>query len=228
MASEILPKSVSPDLLSSENSMWKLYRLSFSFPVSKFNVGVFVICFSGLLIFGLANFESVSILSGTIRAILGFGISIAPSILGFLVAGFTIFVTVTKVELFEFMALKRYKQTEHSYLKYNMSAFMLAFCHYITYLIVCAILVIFAQPLGPLVTAVKYCSELFSHLIGYNVYCCLLILFLAVFGSWTIYLLMLLKSFIFNTYHVLITSVQWGLMEKARARATVQNSSTPK
>lgn len=196
--------------------MWKLYRLSFSFPVSKFNIGVFLICFVGLMIFGLIYRESIPVLSATIRAILGFGIGIAPSILGFLVAGFTIFATVTKTELFEFMATKQYKNTNHSYLKYNMSAFMVAFCHYITYLILCAFLVIFAQPLGPLILAIKYCSKLSNDYLGFEFYSGILIIFLSIFGAWTVYLLMLLKSFIFNTYHVLITSVQWSLLEKEK------------
>lgn len=190
-----------------------MYRLSYSFPGGKFNYSVFIICLIGLLLFGFLEVRENSILTASIRAVLAFGTSLAPSVLGFLVAGFTIFVTITKVQIFEYMAIRRYRNTDHSYFKYNMSAFMLAFCHYITYLFLCAFLTIFAQPGGPLIVFSK--SILQGQAYGkYDWYYIFLVVFLSFFGAWTIYLLLLLKSFIYNTYQVLTTSIRWGLEEK--------------
>lgn len=201
---------VEPAALSNEKSMWQLYKLSFSFPISRFNVAVVVLCFALLVAFGVFSVSRIDVLASMIKSVLAFGTAIAPSILGFLVAGFTIFVTITRVELFEYMAVRRYKNTPHSYLKYNMSAFILAFCHYIAYMIFCAIMIVFAQPLGPAVMLVKILFPVEAMIFGVSSYGLFLVFVFAVFGSWTIYLLMLLKSFVYNTYQVLTTTVRWG------------------
>lgn len=204
--------------------MWQMYLLSYSFPSSKINVGVFFVCFLFLVIFGFFVRDNHLILIATTRAILAFGVSLAPSILGFLVAGFTIFVTVTKVDLFEYMAVLRYEKSKHSYLKYNMSAFMLAFCHYIAYLIFCAILTVFAQPGGPIGLLMKALDELMYAKYEIHFYGFAVILLMSFLGAWTVYLLMLLKSFIYNTYQVLTTTVRWGLGDD-KGRRFVENCS---
>lgn len=216
---------VDPARLSDEKSMWQMYLLSYSFPTSKINVGVFVACFVSLVVFGFLVGDNNSILISMTRAILSFGVSLAPSILGFLVAGFTIFVTVTRADLFEYMAIVRYGKSRHSYLKYNMSAFMLAFCHYIAYLIFCAVLTVFAQPGGPVGILMKALDEFLRANYGIRFYGFAVILLMSFLGAWTVYLLMLLKSFIYNTYQVLTTTVRWGLGED-KGRRFVEYGST--
>lgn len=191
--------------------MWDLYKLSFKFPYSKFNLSAFLVTLFSLLFYCYYINPSTSDLSKNIRSTLAFGASLAPAVIGFLVAGFTIFVTVTKIELFNFMAIRKYKDTNESYLKYNMSAFMLAFIHYCAFIFTCAILTIFAQPNGPLILITKYIFGLIPACIGFNFYEDFLKIFFSLFGAWSIYLIMLLKTFVFNIYQVLCTTVRWSL-----------------
>jgi len=191
--------------------MWDLYKLSFKFPRSKFNITAFVTVLVSLLLYCFTVDPSIPDLSQNIRTTLAFGVALAPAVIGFLVAGFTIFVTVTKVELFNFMAIRRYKNTSESYLKYNMSAFMLAFIHYCAFIFTCAILTIFAQPNGPLIISAKYLLESLPAYDGFDFYKAALKIFFSLFGAWTIYLIILLKTFVFNIYQVLCTTVRWSL-----------------
>lgn len=202
---------IDPAGLHNEKSMWDLYKLSFKFPSSKFNALAFLIAFFSLIFYCYHINPTISDLSKNIRTTLAFGASLAPAVIGFLVAGFTIFVTVTKVELFNFMAIMKYKETNESYLKYNMSAFMLSFIHYCAFIFTCAILTIFAQPNGPLVLLTKYFFNLIPTCFGLNFYEDFLKIFFSIFGAWCIYLIMLLKTFVFNIYQVLCTTVRWSL-----------------
>ncbi|WP_207383342.1 hypothetical protein [Comamonas thiooxydans] len=202
--------------------MWDLYKLSYKFPTSKPNIIFFILSLALLLIYCYCVEPSVAQVAGNLRVTLSFGASLAPGIIGFLVAGFTIFVTITKVELFNFMAIKRYKNTNESYLKYNMSAFMLAFIHYCAYIFTCAILVIFAQPNGPLILVVKFIFNEIYHYTDKNYYLDFLKIFFSFFGAWSIYLILLLKTFVYNIYQVLCTTVRWSIesdnQKKARKR----------
>lgn len=211
---------IDPAGLHNEKSMWDLYLLSFKFPGSKFNYFVFCFAFLFLIVYCYGSSPTSSELSRSIRSTLVFGVSLAPAVIGFLVAGFTIFVTVTKIELFNFMAIRKYKKSNESYLKYNMSAFMLAFIHYCAFILVCAILTIFAQPNGPIVLIVKYMFDGIQIYTNRDLYNDFLKIFFSFFSAWSIYLIMLLKTFVFNIYQVLCTTVRWSLesgeMEKLR------------
>lgn len=213
---------IDPAGLHNEKSMWDLYKLSFKFPRSKFNLGILTITFLSLLLYCYYIDPPINEIAHSIRTTLAFGVSLAPAVIGFLVAGFTIFVTVTKVELFNFMAIRRYKQTNESYLKYNMSAFMLAFIHYCAFIFICAVLTIFAQPNGPIIIAIKFLLGIFWAGSEMEYYKHILKVFFSFFGAWSIYLVMLLKTFVFNIYQVLCTTVRWSLesgeMKKMLAR----------
>ncbi len=211
-----LPEISSNDLmdpagLHKEKSMWDLYLLSFKFPGSKVNWAGFFLSFSFLFIYCFHFDPGIEDVSKNIRSTLGFGLSLAPAVIGFLVAGFTIFVTVTKVELFNYMALRRYENTSESYLKYNMSSFMLSFIHYCAYILFCGVLVIFAQPNGPLVLVAKGIFSWLQTYIDKNYYEIFLKLIFCFFGAWSIYLILLLKTFVYNIYQVLCTTVRWSL-----------------
>lgn len=188
-----------------ENSLLQLYLLSYKFPQSKFN------CKSTCIIFILSALylyttwdkkNSFEIFSST----LDFGASIVPSILGFLIAGFTVFVTITKPGVFSLMAKKEFENTGQSYLKHNLSAFILAFVHYLSYLSMVFIIKVFVIKNPIFSTALSLlkneCIDLKKFII---------IIFTATLISWTWYLIMLLKSFIYNVHQIVVTSVRWEL-----------------
>lgn len=209
---------IAPVQLTQEKNLFQLYKLTYIFPTSRFNMmSTFLvgICFLSYLSGAQPGVGEAGIL---LKEILRFGISLVPSILGFLIAGFTVFVTVTKPGVFSAMAKKEYCKTGQSYLKYNLSAFMLAFSHYIAYLALCVLLVYFGQPNGPLTQIAKWLSSLgvYNTTISYNslVSACAI-----AFACWTWYLVMLLKSFIYNVYQVVVTSVRWDLEEEGKLKS---------
>ena len=134
----------------------------------------------------------------------------ATSILGFLVAGFTVFVTITKVDIFVEMAKREYEVTGESYLKYNLNAFMLAFVHYIAFVFICFCVQIFGQSGGPAACMLELATSFsprFAPVVRAGVASTLFTLMCA----WSVYVVLLLKSFIFNTYQVVTTVVRWEL-----------------
>lgn len=208
---------ITPAQLTEEKNLFQLYRLTYNFPTSRFNmastflVGIF--CASYLSWIQPGGGEAGVLL----KEILKFGISLVPSILGFLIAGFTVFVTVTKPGVFSAMAKKEYAKSGQSYLKYNLSAFMLAFSHYVAYLALCVLLVYFGQPNGPLTQIAKWLSSLGSCNISVS-YNALISACAVAFACWTWYLIMLLKSFIYNVYQVVVTSVRWDLEDEVKLK----------
>ena len=215
---------VIPAQLTEEKNLFQLYMLTYSFPTSCFNViSTFLvgICCASYLFWVRPGGGEAGLL---LKEILKFGISLVPSILGFLIAGFTVFVTVTKPGVFSAMAKKEYAKSGQSYLKYNLSAFMLAFSHYVAYLALCVLLVYFGQPNGPFTQIAKWLSSLgtYDKSVSYNalVSACAI-----AFACWTWYLVMLLKSFIYNVYQVVVTSVRWDLEDEIKSK-TDRHSST--
>ncbi len=197
-----------PAQLTAEKNLLQLYWLSYKFPSSKFNIYSTVlvgIVFVATLLFGEPNSGSL-LLKETIKL----GTAVVPSILGFLIAGFTVFVTVTKPGVFSAMAKLEYENTGESYLKYNLSAFLLAFAHYVSYLSICVLVVYFGQPNGPLTQLARLATGVIGLEIN-NQYRVLLGVSATIFACWTWYLIMLLKSFVYNVYQVVVTSVRWDL-----------------
>ena len=217
---------ITPAQLTEEKSLLQLYKLTYSFPVSRFNVlsTLFIgICCAAYLSWVQPGGTEAGVL---LKETLKLGMSLVPSILGFLIAGFTVFVTVTKPGVFSAMAKKEFAESGQSYLKYNLSAFMLAFAHYVAYLAVCVLLIYFGQPNGPLTKIALWTASLTeSHAsLTYNV---LLSACAIAFACWTWYLVMLLKSFIYNVYQVVVTSVRWDLEEEVKANAASSSSAHP-
>lgn len=208
----MLTKINDPSNVTKESSLFELYMLSWKFPASIFNLVVTVLFSSLLIMYVFLQWGHVEILASLARSFVDLGLNFAISMLGFLVAGFTIYLTITKVEVFVRMAEFEYEKTGESYLKYNLSCFMVVFAHFILYLFVCIIFKIFAAPHGLLpffmgaVSGFKGCFDF--GLIFYRIP---VAVFFVVFGGWTIYLVLLLKSFIFNIYHVIATSIRWEL-----------------
>lgn len=210
--------AISSSNLTKEKSLWSLYLLSYKFPTSRFNLWstfAVAILLGMYSILGNPRHEE---LANTLREIIKLGVSLVPSILGFLIAGFTVFVTVTKSEIFAFMAVREYENTGESYLKYNLSAFMLAFAHYIAYLSTCVFLAYFGQPNGPLPVILKLVAAQVHYSPSFSVYKAMVGFSLILFGAWTWYLVMLLKSFIYNTYQVVTTTVRWTLEMPDRSK----------
>ena len=153
------------------------------------------------------------------RKIESTGLSFATSILGFLVAGFTVFVTVIRIDIFLTMAKMGKFGTGESVLKYNLSAFIVTFVHYTSYIFVCLMSELFLQP-GGLATVVFANAKTYPDLapwapVAYSLFSAVL---LVGFGAWTACLVLLLKSFIYNVYQVTTVSVAYAWQRSDQAK----------
>lgn len=144
------------------------------------------------------------------RALIEAGLNFSASILGFLIAGFTIFATLTKPTLLVKMYDETHPKSKLNYLKHNFFAFMQVFATLLFLLAVCVLAKILGSPGGALIKILQYSQR----------YICLQMDFVKIviidmtyvfLGTLFYYSVMSLKSFIFNVYHVIITSVVWEL-----------------
>lgn len=198
-----------PEDLTKEKSLFAVWKLSFKFGQSRFNLITAFIVSAVIFRFVMLVPNQTELITGQLRRLVLAGIAFAPSTLGFLIAGFTVFVTVIRIDVFLEMARREKSKTGESYLKYNLSAFMVVFVHYVTYLFCCITLDLFIQTGGlasiALANARTYPEisnqiDIVKHFVSGGL--------LVLMGGWTVYLVMLLKSLIFNVYHVTLTAVR--------------------
>lgn len=198
--------------LTKERSLFQLYKISYKFETNRFNLITTLIVAILLTIYSYLAWNKPEILLNTYTKYIDIGLTFATSILGFLVAGFTIFVTVTKTELFIEMAKKRYEESDQSYFKYVISCFVIAFVHYVSYLFVCLMSNLL---LGPDGFSLLIYNELMA-IPTISLYLPLIKKTLTAIGvigigSWSAYLVLLLKSFIFNIYSTIALAVRWEI-----------------
>jgi hypothetical protein len=206
------------DLLA-ERSLSEIYLTSRKIPFSSFNNGVgllFGIC-GAVQSFAMDNEAALKQISSI--ATLVFNSTI--SLLGFLLAGFTFFATVADKRLFCQMAIAKH-ESGLSYLKYNLFLFMRVFVEFLTVCIFSLFLIIF---LGD-GTGVRL---LLPKLVGSGsmpplVLNSLTSVFTGILIGVFAYLLMQLKSFIFNICHVVMTSIAWEVGRIAKEMKSLEST----
>ena len=198
-----MPYKFDDNELTSEKSLWDIYKLSRRILPSKFQIS-FLLCVAILL--GINAFmlnSDLSILLSDTRswATLGFEFSITT--LGFLIAGFTIFATISKPKMMLAMMDHTNKETGLPTLKYNFFAFMKVFIAYIVFAIVYLLIVLFGQTGGFLSNAIAFLpnSECVKIAIIKSAHICI--------GTSFVYLVLLLKSFVFNIYAIVMNFLRW-------------------
>jgi hypothetical protein len=189
--------------LTSEKSLWDVYKLSRRILPSRFQ---FFIIASMILLLGVNAFvlsDDYLIILKDVRgwAELGFNFSITT--LGFLIAGFTIFATLSKPKMMLAMMDHTNKETGLPTLKYNFFTFMKVFISYIAFSLIYLLVVLLGQPDGLLSNLVTFlpntqCIKVIMIKVAY-----------IIIGSSFVYLLLLLKSFIFNIYAIVMNFLRW-------------------
>jgi len=189
--------------LTSEKSLWDVYKLSRRILPSTFQIAIVMVVtiILGLNSFVLSNDEA-SILDN-VREWGQLGLSFSIATLGFLIAGFTIFSTLSQPEMM--LAMMNHINTETGLptLKYNFFVFMKVFIAYIVFSFLFLMIVLFGQEGGFLdnvIDLLPHSACIKSVLVK--------ILYPIVGGSFA-YLLLLLKSFIFNIYAIVMNLLRW-------------------
>lgn len=193
-----------PEDLTKERNLFDIYRQLRLMQAGFFNnLCTFLVCVL-LILYSFYTSESSHELADKVRSLSEFGLNFAASILGFLIAGFTIFFTISKTDLFLALAKTEHRASKLSWLKYSFFAFMEIFIIYIAFLFLCVLVKIFAAPHGVITiflsnfpNQIEKTKKIIAS-IG-----------MIVIGTWFVYLIIVLKSFIFNVYHIAMTSIRW-------------------
>lgn len=195
---DLLPKN-----FTKERSLWTIFVQARRIPANKFNA------FSTALVFG-ASIATVWLSSRSsadttqiVRdgAVLGFNTSLV--VLGFLVAGFTIFATISNPNMLIRMGGTRHPDSGLSWLKHTFFLLIRVFIYYISFLVFCFIIIFFGSQGGLLSTLLRFTPNS-----DYVKFCIVNIAFV-ILVSWQYFLLVQLKSFIFNIYHSVVASLRW-------------------
>jgi hypothetical protein len=200
---------IGQDLLH-EKSLWQIYRQCVRvLPPSKFNIASSAV-FLFALICDVAYFPSnYQYRIESARSMADIGLGFGSTVLGFLIAGFTIFSTLTRPDLFRRLYEKTHTPSGLSYLKVNFFTFAEVFVVYAFLLIICLCVKIFCGPSGIIASVVKI-SELNPVNAYYLDRIWLVNSAWVLFSVLQLYSLLALKSFIFNTYHTVMTSIVWS------------------
>jgi len=202
-------QNILQDLLR-EKSLWAVYVRSRSIPFSWLNNAAGVIV---AIAVGVTSCWSTTVadVANHLSAISVLAFNTSISLLGFLLAGFSFFATVSDKSMFCRMAEVQHKESGLSYLKYNFYVFMRVFFEYSVVAVVSFLLVVILQPdSGPRLVLSRSLDAMLSP----QASICVLSGALGLLTGSFAYLLLQLKSFIFNVFHVVMTSIRWALEDE--------------
>jgi hypothetical protein len=206
------PNAVIEDLLS-ERSLWTIYRTSRAIPFSKINnaVGGVFGLLAGIQTSIMKSEDALKQLSSLSTLVFNSTISL----LGFLLAGFTFFATVADKRLFCQMAIEQH-ESGLSFLKYNLFLFMRVFVEFLVVCIFSLLLIVFLGDGAGIRVSVADLEKVGS--VKSEPLIALIIVFVGLLVGAFAYLLMQLKSFIFNIHHVVMTSIAWEIRRLAEEK----------
>lgn len=192
---------ISNDLLKEKN-LWEVYCLSWELKTPWAILLPSILLGILLLLFAALTIETPSHLISQARQVVELGITVSSTILGFLIAGFTVFATLANPILLVKMARSKTERESISWLKMTFAIFMHTFAHYSAFLVVAVLakLLTFSGGVVPYVLSKCTTDPLLwkSWISAFG---------LAVLSGWLLYLLLLLGRFIFNTYHACMLSI---------------------
>lgn len=204
--------------LTEEKNLWQVYLKARRFPGTTFNTFARAGTIGLLVVFCIANefcfkrsLMDLKETASQIRSWADAGIGFGSQVLGFLIAGFTIFATLSKPQLFIDLSHAQKKGTQVSQLKFMFFNFLMVFIHYVAFLWLCVFIKLFGQEGGATTKLLSWALK--NHEWGKALV--LNILFIGM-GFWFVNILILLKSFVWNVYQSVILSI---LYEEERSHS---------
>lgn len=192
-----------PKELTREKKLWDIYLASRRIPFSRFNFISTLVVFSLLVLNATFSREALPDTITLVREMASSGFAISLSTLGFLLAGFTIFATVSQPSLSLNMAAVINEKSGLSYLKHNYFIFLRVFIYYVAFSIFSLSIIMFGHS-GGLIATIINLSPNPDPLRFFIVKAAYVLLFTGYY-----FLIMQLKSFIFNIYSSVMTSLRW-------------------
>ncbi len=183
------------------NSFSKLYCVVRKVKTSKHISRVFCLM---LFLFGVVNLTGEINMLSTINSLLSYSssaINWSVAILGFILAGYSIYSTLTDKELNLALATVKHPSYKISYLAYTHAVFVKVIIEITAICLFSFIVQVIAD--SPLMESIV--KE--GSVANYTLYFCILVL--TVVQALFVYVLMSCLVFIYNVYHSIMTSVRW-------------------
>jgi hypothetical protein len=195
-----LTKAQREDLIKEEN-LWQVWRGSLRIPFSRFNKVVLILSAILLTVDALVS-EDAGAMLGFVRGMSKDGVSIGLSVLSLLLSGFAVFATISQPTMLLSMAANVH-ESGLSYLKYNFFLFMRVFCLLVGFTAVSLVLMIAGRDdgLGFQLVQLAGGSVWFRDSMIRVAYVML--------GIGYVLVVLQLKSFVFNIYYSVMTSLRW-------------------
>ena len=175
-------------------------------PTNKFNL-LCTLALLALVIFQFCILKEPAVDKlKDVRDLSTFGMTTAVTVLGFLIAGFTIFATISQPEMLVAMSRIVEKKSGLSYLKFNFFIFIRVFIYYLAYSLFCLSVLTFGVKGGLVHELIKLSpisQSIREWLLGFAY---------VVLNVGLFFLLFQLKSFIFNVHHCVMTAIRWRSM----------------
>lgn len=188
------------DDLISETTLWDIWRGSLRIQFSRFNKIAIFIALAFLCIDAI--FSDAAPMLDLVRASAKDGVVLGLSVLSLLLSGFAVFATISQPTMLLSMAAESH-ESGLSFLKYNFFVFMRVFCLLIAFTALCLVLMIAGRYNGIGSHLVRFFGNenLFRDLVVKSSYVFLFLGYVIV--------LLQIKSFVFNIYYSVMTSLRW-------------------
>ncbi|TVP14285.1 hypothetical protein [Shewanella sp. KCT] len=191
------------EIITKENSFWKLYKVCRKLKTSKDNLIVFVLSLLYFYTLNMYSFSSNNELISEITLASTNLISWSVSLIGFALSGYAIFATLSEKKMQLRMAFVTDENNNISYLKSTHCTFMRIIIDMIS-----IVLLTFLLTNKHLLEHISISiPDLESGLSITNATLCLM---LGWIQSLLILEIMLAKSFVYNVYHSIMVSIRWA------------------
>ncbi|MGB0747112.1 MAG: hypothetical protein ACPGO3_00055 [Magnetospiraceae bacterium] len=196
------------DALFREDTLWAVYCQSPGLKGRSFNwytaIGTFVLL-AGFVVLDQCFFAQATPVidyAAIVRSWASIGFGFSSAILGFLLAGFTVFATITKPRLFVVLAQAENELSGLSELKHVFFSFLNVFSHYLSFLTL-TLLINMVGDKGGIASKIASLVTPYVPALDESIP---VILFVVV-GTWMIILVLKLKSFLWSVYQAVLLSV---------------------
>lgn len=191
--------------LEKNSDFFKLFMTSVKYvPPSRFTKHLAIFFSLLTILFGLLTDKKASEIANLVRSLSEIGLNFSLSILGFLIAGFTIFATITDKKLFIDLASVPIENSNLSYLKHIFYSFIVIFGNFLLLMSFCLIIKIFFVQGGlfSILFHLVFISDEIKEKIVSVIDLVIIINFFAISIG-------LLQSFLYNIYSTTLFSIGW-------------------
>jgi hypothetical protein len=183
-----------------EKSLWDIFLASRKIKKTKFNLAFTTATFILTSLYCYFEKDTQNI-HNTLTKLVDVGLNCSVGLLGFLIAGFTVFATLVKPELLLVMAQRIEKTSGLSFLKYSFFTFTRTFIYFLILIFTQLAVILFSQENsfgGNLIPSEAY-DIIFksTNRIG-----------LVIYVSLWVFSFLQLKSFVFNVHHIVMTMIK--------------------